>query len=134
MLLAKKACILLASAFISRTSLFSFPDCHSKAPVSCSSLLLHATAHEHDIPPHFLNGLPVLLRVCQFLPLDCCLSLHASPANFGVSQSSVSSYLPLLSCAQLIYLSLNHQSERQIKTWVALRHVHTHTRKRGELC
>lgn len=67
-----QACILLY--FLSLLCLSSL--------VSCSSLLLHATAHEHDIPPHFLNGLPVLLRLCHFLLLDRRLLLCASPSNF----------------------------------------------------
>lgn len=87
--------------------------CHSSTPVSCSSLLLHATAHKHDIPTHFLNGPPVLLRLCQFSSARSPSSFPHLTLKLRGSQPSVSIYLPLL--------SLNHQSEGP--AWDTQRHT-----------
>lgn len=73
-----KACILSSSL----PSHLFIPLCRSEALVSCSSLLLFTAAHEHDIPPHCLNGLPVLPRLCHFLLLDCRLPCCAPAPKF----------------------------------------------------
>lgn len=72
------------------------------SPAAPFSSLLHATAHKCDIPTHFLNGPPALLRLCQ-------LSSARSPSPFPRlilklwgSQPSVSIYLLLLSLKQTI--------------------------------
>ncbi len=117
-----------------------------KRPVcSCSSLSFHL----------FLSSPPVTLKfsspaALSSPPCHCSWVWHSSSfpqwsacppeapsvsspsprfiLKLWVSRSSVSFYLPLLSPARLIYLSLNRQSEGQIKTWNALRQAHKERR------
>lgn len=81
------------------------PLCRSEALLSCSSLLLFTAAHEHDIPPHCLNGLPVLLRLCHFLLLDRRLPRCAPAPNF-VSLSPLCHLISL--CCLLLSSSRCH--------------------------
>lgn len=83
------------------------------APLLSSPLLYSLP---HDIPPHFLDGLPVLLSLCHFLAPDHRLLRCASPTPL---------LLPKLWVffSGLISLSLNHQSEGWMKTRVGVRHA-----------
>lgn len=63
-------------------------------------------------PPEALSACARPIFCCRLPPLHLILRL---------SLSSVLTYLPLLSSAQPIYPSLNHQTVRQMKTWDPLK-------------
>lgn len=65
--------------------------------VSCSSFLLLAAAHKHDIFSHFLNGLPVLPGLCRSLLLYHCPPRCASKLSFRPPHRFISLCCLLLS-------------------------------------
>lgn len=85
-------------------------------PVSGSRHWHLSSPHQHDIPPHFLDGPAFLLSNCHFLVLDVrhchrrrrCTTTTVPPSNPQPCLNSGSS-------SQLVSLSLNHQSGGQMK-------------------
>lgn len=123
-----KACILLYVFALTSLPLIPSLSLWSSHLLQLSSPPRHRSRAWHS--PSFSQW---SARAPEALSLSSAWSPSPSPRftlKLWVSQSSVSSYLPLLSSARLIYLSLNRQSEGQIKTRDALRHTRTHRKRR----